>query len=84
MPVPEAVARLLAQATERDPRKRFGSLEAMIDALEQLPSHCVASIDQLGSCIRSFAPQILPECDNSAIWPLDAERVRAFRRHGRL
>jgi len=78
LPVPESVARLLGQAIGRDPRRRYGSLEVLIDALEQLPSHCVASVDQLGSCIRSFAPQILPECDNSAIWPLDADRVRTF------
>jgi hypothetical protein len=78
LPVPETVARVLGQAIGRDPRTRYGSLEVLIDALEQLPSHCVASIEQLGDCIRSFAPQILPECDNSAIWPLDAERVRTF------
>jgi serine/threonine protein kinase len=80
LPVPEPLARVLGQAMQRDPRKRYGSLEAFIDALEQLPSHCVASIEQLGNCIRAFAPQILPDCDNSAIWPLDPERGRGFSR----
>ncbi len=78
LPVPEPLARLVGQATERDPRKRYGSLEAFIDAIEQLPSHCVASIEQLGTSIRALAPLILPECDNSAIWPLEAQRGRRF------
>ena len=80
LPVPKPVARLICEATERDPRKRIGSLEAFVEAMQDLPSHCVASIDQLGDCIRKFAPQILPECDTSAIWPLDAERGRSLVR----
>jgi hypothetical protein len=80
LPVPETVARLLGQAIGRDPRRRYGSLEVLIDALDQLPPHCVASVDQLGSWIRSFAPQISAESDNSAIWPLDTERGRTFSR----
>jgi hypothetical protein len=73
LPVPKPVARIVAEATERDPRKRIGSLEALVEAMNQLPSQWVASIEQLGDCIRKFAPQILPECAESAVWPLDAE-----------
>jgi serine/threonine protein kinase len=78
MPVPEPLVRLLDQALMRDPRKRIGSLEGLIDALEQLPSQCVASSEQLGAWIRGVAPQILPGNDTSAIWPLEAEQVREF------
>ena len=78
LPVPKPVARLVEHATQRDPRKRIGSLEAFVEAVQELPSQFVASIDQLGDCIRKFAPQILPECDTSAIWPLDAERGRSL------
>jgi len=78
MPVPEPLVRLLDQALVRDPRKRIGSMEGLVDALEQLPSQCVASSEQLGAWIRAVAPQILPDNDTSAIWPLEAERAREF------
>lgn len=78
MPVPEPIVRVVEQALVRDPRKRIASLESLIDVLEQLPSQCVASSEQLGAWIRSVAPQILPENDTSAVWPVEAEQIRGF------
>lgn len=70
LPVPEPLARALRQATHRDPRKRFTSLEALVDALEQLPANCVASSGQVQEFIQQTAPQLLPECEASATWSL--------------
>lgn len=68
LPVPEPVARLLRQATHRDAHKRFTSLETLVDAIEQLPAHCIATSRQFQSFIQQVAPQVLPECDTSATW----------------
>ena len=73
MPVPEPVVRLLQRATHRDARKRFASLEAMADALGQLPSHLIATTRQLQGFIQQMAPQVLPECDASATWSLQSQ-----------
>jgi hypothetical protein len=70
LPVPEPVARVLRQATHRDARKRFTSLEMLVDALEQLPSNFVATSRQLQAFIQQVAPQVLPECEASATWSL--------------
>jgi serine/threonine protein kinase len=78
LPVPKSVARLVAEAIERNPRKRLGSLEAFVEAVHQLPANCVASVEQLGDTLRKLSPQILPECDASAVWPVDAEHERGL------
>jgi serine/threonine protein kinase len=72
LPVPDALARVLRQATQRDPRKRFTSLDALVDAIEQLPANCVATSRQLQAFIQQTAPQVLPECEASATWSVPA------------
>jgi serine/threonine protein kinase len=72
LPVPEPLARVLRQATQRDPRKRFTSLDALVDAIEQLPANCIASSRQLQAFIQQTAPQVLPECEASATWSVPA------------
>lgn len=72
LPVPEPVARILRRATHRDPRKRFTSLDALVDALEQLPSNLVATSRQLQGFIQQTATQLMPECEASATWSTPA------------
>ena len=67
LPVPEPVARILRQAIERDSRQRWVSLDTLVSAIEQLPTHCVASNQQLQSCIRQMAPHMLSEGLSSAV-----------------
>ena len=73
MAVPEPVVQLVQRATERDAKRRFPSLEAMADALAQLPSHLIATTHQLQATVQQLAPQILPECDASATWSIPAQ-----------
>jgi len=70
LPVPEPVARILRQATHSDPRRRFTSLDALVAALEQLPSNLVATSRQLQGFIHDTATQFMPECAASATWTL--------------
>jgi serine/threonine protein kinase len=70
LPVPEPVARILRQATHSDPRRRFTSLDALVAALEQLPSNLVATSSQLRGFIHDTATQFMPECAASATWTL--------------
>ena len=64
------MARILRQAAHSDPRKRFTSLDALVAALEQLPSNLIATTRQLQDFIQQTTTQFMPECAASATWSL--------------
>jgi serine/threonine protein kinase len=70
LPMPKEIASLVARALDRDPRRRMPSLDAFADAIEDLPSHFLASTDQVGNCIRRLAGGFLGETDKSSRWPI--------------
>ena len=72
MAVPDSVVQLVQKATERDAKRRFPSLEAMADALAQLPAQLIATTHQLQATVQQLAPQILPEFNASATWSIPA------------
>jgi hypothetical protein len=55
MPVPKTIVDLVSKATERDPAKRFASVNEFVLALESLPAHFVASEQQLSEVLRQRA-----------------------------
>jgi hypothetical protein len=53
--VPEQLVELVKTATERNPQRRFDSVDRFITALEQLPPHFIATEHQVAETLREHA-----------------------------
>jgi hypothetical protein len=62
MPVPRALVTIVENALERDPARRYPTLDAFISALEQLPQHFIATEHQVAELLRQQTPSALQQC----------------------
>jgi serine/threonine protein kinase len=59
MPVPDVIVNLVRQATQRDPTRRFSSVNDLVLALERLPAHFIATEQQVAEVLRQRAAALL-------------------------
>lgn len=59
--LPDELVDLVTRATERDPCRRFGSVQELIQAIEGLPAEAVATEHQVSEVLRRRSPLLLAQ-----------------------
>lgn len=67
MPVPDTIVEVVRRATERDPARRFASVNDLIHALERLPAHFIATEHQVAEVVRQRAHTLLAASPDPAL-----------------
>lgn len=59
--LPDTLIELVTKATLRDPSQRFGSVQELIQAIEQLPTSAIASEHHVAEVLRQRSPLLLAQ-----------------------